>query len=242
MPRIYLTFSTTARANYYGERALAALRRLGDVTVNPLDRALDTAELIDAAHGCAIIVADRETPGTVELFRRSPDLVAFTRCAVDIRNVDVAAASECGVLVTRAGPGFVTSVAEWVIGVMIDLSRGITDAALAYRAGIMLQPSMGRELRNSTVGVIGYGSIGRYLLGGAILHQTAGWRFPLSTFCINVLGCFTLGALAGLAERHVVLTADARLFLFTGLLGGFTTFSALSFQPFTIVPRLPFSS
>ena len=150
---------------------MAALRRLGDVIVNPLDRALDTAELIDAAHGCAIIVADRETPGTVELFRRSPDLVAFTRCAVDIRNVDVAAASECGVLVTRAGPGFVTSVAEWVIGVMIDLSRGITDAALAYRAGIMLKPSMGRELRNSTVGVIGYGSIGRYLCELALSLQ-----------------------------------------------------------------------
>ena len=82
MPRIYLTFSETARANYYGERALAALRNLGDVAVNPLDRALGTAELIDAARGCAIIVADRETPGMAELFRRSPDLVAFTRCAI----------------------------------------------------------------------------------------------------------------------------------------------------------------
>jgi len=163
VPRIYLTFSKTARANYYGERALAALRRLGDVTVNPLDRALDTAELIDSARGSAIIVADRETPGTAELFRHSPDLVAFTRCAVDIRNVDVSAASECGILVTRAGPGFVVSVAEWVIGVMIDLCRGITDAALAYRTGTIPAPKMGRELRNSTLGVIGYGSIGRYL-------------------------------------------------------------------------------
>ena len=163
MPRIYLTFSQTARANYYGERALTALRKLGDVTVNPLERALDTAELIDASTGSTIIVADRETPGTAELFRHSPDLVAFTRCAVDIRNVDVAAASECGILVTRAGPGFVTSVAEWVIGVMIDLCRGITDAALAYRAGTVLAPAMGRELRHATLGVIGYGSIGRYL-------------------------------------------------------------------------------
>jgi len=163
VPRIYLTFSKAARANYYGERALTALRKLGDVTVNPLERALDTAELIDASTGSTIIVADRETPGTAELFRHSPDLVAFTRCAVDIRNVDVSAASECGILVTRAGPGFVVSVAEWVIGVMIDLCRGITDAALAYRTGTIPAPKMGRELRNSTLGVIGYGSIGRYL-------------------------------------------------------------------------------
>jgi D-3-phosphoglycerate dehydrogenase len=161
--RIYLTFSVAARANYYGEKALAGLRELGDVMVNPLDRALDTQELIEASRGCAIIVADRETAGTTELFRNSPILVAFARCAVDIRNVDVVAASENGVLVTRAGPGFVASVAEWVIGAMIDLSRRISDAAEAYRAGRVLVPTMGRELRHSTLGVIGYGSIGRYL-------------------------------------------------------------------------------
>ena len=182
VPRIYLTFSKTARANYYGERALAALRRLGDVTLNPLDRALDTVELISASTGSAIIVADRETPGTAELFRRSPDLVAFTRCAVDIRNVDVAAASECGILVTHAGPGFVTSVAEWVIGVMIDLCRGITDAALAYRTGRPLAPAMGRELRRATLGVIGYGSIGRYLCELALgLHMRVIVTDPVAT-------------------------------------------------------------
>jgi len=55
------------------------------------------------------------------------------------------------------------SVAEWVVGVMIDLSRGVTDAALAYRAGRVAAPSMGRELRQATLGVIGFGSIGRHL-------------------------------------------------------------------------------
>ena len=168
MSRIYLTFSVTARANYYGGKALASLCQLGEVVVNPLDRALDTGELIDASRGCAIIVADRETPGTGELFRNSPSLVAFTRCAVDIRNVDVTAASENGVLVTRAGPGFVASVAEWVIGVMIDLSRRISDATEAYRAGRVLVPAMGKELKHSTLGVIGYGSIGRYLCNLAL--------------------------------------------------------------------------
>ena len=74
-----------------------------------------------------------------------------------------AAASENGVLVTRAGPGFVVSVAEWVIGVMIDLSRRISDAVEAYRVGRVLAPTMGKELQEATLGVIGYGSIGRYL-------------------------------------------------------------------------------
>jgi D-3-phosphoglycerate dehydrogenase / 2-oxoglutarate reductase len=163
VPRIYLAFHVTARANYYGDKALAALRRLGDVVLNPLDRALDTAELIESSKGCSVIVADRETAGPAELFRSSPQLVAFTRCAMDIRNVDVAAASENGILVTRAGPGFIASVAEWVIGVMIDLSRGICDATEAYRAGRTPIASMGRELKHSTLGVIGYGNIGGYL-------------------------------------------------------------------------------
>ena len=163
MPRIFLAFSAVARANYYGDRALAGLRRIGEVILNDLERPLTSEELIAASAGCSLIVADRETPGTAELFRGSPALVAFTRCAVDIRNVDVAAASDAGVLVTRAGPGFVASVAEWVIGAMIDLSRGITDATIAYRAGRSVVPTMGRELGHSTLGVIGYGHIGRYL-------------------------------------------------------------------------------
>ena len=92
------------------------------------------------------------------------------------------------------------------------------------------------------VGLGGFlGSIGRYLLGGLVLQHSSGWRFPLSTFCVNVAGCFTLGALAGLAEKHVVLSFDARLFLFTGLLGGFTTFSAFSAEGIHLLRRGDFA-
>ena len=95
------------------------------------------------------------------LFERLPRLVAFLRCAIDIRNVDVAAASRAGVLVTQASAGFVAAVAEQVFGFMIDLSRRITDYASTYRAGEVPQAFMGRELKGSTLGVIGYGAIGR---------------------------------------------------------------------------------
>src|SRR5258706_9403775 len=118
--KIFLTFSSAARRDYYSDRALAGLRALGEVSLNATGRALDTGELIEAARGFEFIVSDRQTPGEGELFRRLPDLVAFSRCAIDIRNVDVAAASECGILVTQASAGFITSVAEWTIGVMID--------------------------------------------------------------------------------------------------------------------------
>lgn len=88
------------------------------------------------------------------------------------------------------------------------------------------------------VGLGGFiGSIGRYKLGGVILHHTAPWRFPLSTFAVNVLGCFVIGALAGLVENRDLFSPDTRLFLFTGLLGGFTTFSAFGYEGVFLLRR-----
>jgi len=163
MSRILLTHPRDTRDNYYGARALAGLRALGDVVLNAEARPLTIDEIIASAAECDVIVSDRQTPGYAELFRRLPRLVAFLRCAVDIRNVDVDAASDAGVLVTRASAGFMASVAEWIVGVMIDASRRISDAVSDYRAGRKPAPTMGRELRGATLGVIGYGQIGRYL-------------------------------------------------------------------------------
>lgn len=163
MTRIFLTHPEEARRLYYGERALAGLRALGEVRLNTSTRELSTRELIEAARGCTVIVSYRQTPGEAALFRGMPELVAFSRCAIDIRNVDVPAASEQGVLVTQASAGFIPSVSEWVIGAMIDLNRQISACTEAYHAGRLPVAAMGRELRGATLGVIGYGQISRYL-------------------------------------------------------------------------------
>lgn len=62
---------------------------------------------------------------------------------------------------TQASAGFVTSVAELLLGFLVDLSRGITQSAIAYRAGGVPAARTGRELKGATLGVIGYGAIGR---------------------------------------------------------------------------------
>ncbi|MFN0305943.1 MAG: NAD(P)-dependent oxidoreductase [Burkholderiales bacterium] len=164
MPRILLTHSPATLANYYGERALAGLRALGEVVLNPADTPHEGEALIAAARDCDLIVSYRQSPGPAALFERLPKLVAFLRCAIDIRNVDVAAASKAGVLVTQASAGFVTSVTELVVGFMVDLSRRVTQHASSYHSSIIPQAVMGRELRGSTLGVIGYGAIGRELV------------------------------------------------------------------------------
>jgi CrcB protein len=81
------------------------------------------------------------------------------------------------------------------------------------------------------------GSLARYRLGGFVLHHTANWRFPLSTFVVNLLGCALVGVLAGIAEHRHGLSPAARLFLITGFCGGFTTFSAFGFETVYLLRR-----
>ncbi|MDQ1080821.1 NAD(P)-dependent oxidoreductase [Pseudoroseomonas cervicalis] len=161
--RILLTHAPRARALYYGEAALQALAQHGTLRLNERDAPLDTAALLALAEGCDIIVADRLAAAPAALFAGLPQLAAFLRVAVDIRNVDVEAASRAGVLVCRATPGFVDSVAELALGLMIDLARGISDAVLAYRAGGAAPVRMGRQLSGATLGIIGHGAIGQRL-------------------------------------------------------------------------------
>src|ERR1700759_2347951 len=134
--KVLLTPTPDFRRQYYGERALQGLQAVAEVKLHE---------------------------GRGEIFPRLPRLRAMVRCAVDIRNIDVAAASAAGVLVPRAHAGFVPAVAELALGFMIDLSRGVSRATADYHAGRMSEVVMGRQLSGSRIGIIGYGSIGRYL-------------------------------------------------------------------------------
>jgi D-3-phosphoglycerate dehydrogenase / 2-oxoglutarate reductase len=163
MTRVLLTHTPQARQQYYGEPSLRGLQASAQVVLHEGADALDATGLVGAARDVDIIVADRLTEGPADIFAALPKLRAFVRCAVDIRNVDVTAASAAGVLVTRAGPGFVQSVAELALGFMVDLSRGVSRAAADYHAGRKPEIVMGRQLAGSSLGIIGYGSIGRYL-------------------------------------------------------------------------------
>ncbi|MEO5692164.1 MAG: fluoride efflux transporter CrcB [Usitatibacter sp.] len=82
-----------------------------------------------------------------------------------------------------------------------------------------------------------FGSVARYKMSGWILHHTVDWRFPAGTFAVNVLGCLVAGILAGIAVKHDMLSPETRLLLFTGLLGGFTTFSAFGLETMLLLKR-----
>jgi fluoride exporter len=75
------------------------------------------------------------------------------------------------------------------------------------------------------------GSVARFWLASAMTVLT-GPRFPWGTLLINVVGSFVIGLVAGmtLTPGRVGMHPDIRIFLMTGVCGGFTTFSAFSLQ------------
>jgi CrcB protein len=83
----------------------------------------------------------------------------------------------------------------------------------------------------------GLGSMGRYLLSGWFLHRFVAWQFPIGTFVVNVLGCLAVGILGALVVKHELFSPEARLFLFTGIAGGFTTFSAFGLETFYLLRK-----
>ena len=178
MPTVFVTHPSDKLDSYFGADALRRLQQIAVVRLNSAPRDLSLQELIAAARHCDVLIAYRQTPGPEALFSAWPRLAAFLRCAVDIRSVDVAAASAHGVLVTQASAGYVAAVSEWVIAVMVDLARGISRYARGFHEEAPLPGHLGRELRGASIGVIGFGQIGRYTAG---LARAFGMRVLVNT-------------------------------------------------------------
>ncbi|MDX9728654.1 MAG: fluoride efflux transporter CrcB [Bacteroidales bacterium] len=71
------------------------------------------------------------------------------------------------------------------------------------------------------------GSIARYLVSQLNLSVNF-HSIPVGTLAVNIIGCFVIGFLTGVADKSMILTAEWRLFLMVGICGGFTTFSAFA--------------
>lgn len=78
----------------------------------------------------------------------------------------------------------------------------------------------------------GIGTLARYVVSGLDYKHSLG-VFPVSTLIVNLSGSFVIGLLWGFSERFSV-SPNMRMFLFIGVLGGYTTFSALSLETFNL--------
>jgi CrcB protein len=79
------------------------------------------------------------------------------------------------------------------------------------------------------------GSVARWKVQGWVAGWTPASNIPWGTFAVNAVGSFAIGAVLTLALDRAVVSPNARLFLATGILGGFTTFSAFSWESFELM-------
>lgn len=85
------------------------------------------------------------------------------------------------------------------------------------------------------IGLAGFvGTLGRYGLSGVIAKRY-GETFPLGTLAVNLIGCFLVGLLFYLMQERFLVNQNVRTIILIGLLGGFTTFSSLGLQTFTLL-------
>lgn len=123
------------------------------------------AELIDALSDAEIAVTQM-APFTNEVFESCPDLRLISVCRGGPVNVDLEAATRAGVVVTYAPGRNAQAAAEFAVGLMLTTSRRIAEADRELRAGrwrgdFYAYSEVGVELGAATVGLVGYGAIGR---------------------------------------------------------------------------------
>ena len=125
--------------------------------------------LEDVIAGYDAIVIRSATKLTAEVLERAERLKVIGRAGVGVDNVDVAAATRRGIVVANAPESTVVSAAEHTIGLLVALARNIPQAHAALRAGRWERSRWGGvELADKTLGVLGFGRIGRQVARRAL--------------------------------------------------------------------------
>ncbi len=157
--------------NYDGEWERSQLRPMGVEFVDLHPRPGEVVQYLESVADADVLVvaAEQIDRATLEAL---PRLRLIIRLGVGVDNVDVAAATERGVIVANM-PGFCTrEVAEHAVALLLACVRGLTGYGEAFREGRWSREAVGemRLLRERTVGVVGCGRI-----GGEFLRLLRGW-------------------------------------------------------------------
>jgi CrcB protein len=80
-----------------------------------------------------------------------------------------------------------------------------------------------------------FGSAARFAISGLVQRLAPSALFPWGTLAVNLIGCFLIGLLFGWGETRQLFSAQSRLFLLVGVLGGFTTFSTFGLESINLL-------
>ncbi len=129
--------------------------------VKLISSGLQTKELLDCSIGCQGLIVRSGTKVTASFMQARPELAVVGRAGVGVDNIDVAAASQHGILVVNAPTGNTVAAAEHTLALMLALARHIPQAMGTLQQGRWeRQRFRGVELAGKTLGVLGLGRVG----------------------------------------------------------------------------------
>jgi len=140
------------------EEGIAVLRDCAQVDMKV---GLKAEEIIAIIGDYEALMVRSQTRVTAEIIEAGKKLQVIARAGVGIDNVDVEAATRCGVVVVNAPTGNTVSAAEHAVALMLALARNIPQANTVLKTGVWRRSDfMGTELRGKTLGIIGLGNVG----------------------------------------------------------------------------------
>ncbi|MEM3400031.1 MAG: hydroxyacid dehydrogenase [Candidatus Micrarchaeia archaeon] len=149
-------------SDHMGEDILDELSELGEVVYMPKNLEKE----IEDAH---VLIVRSGTKVTKELLKNAKRLELVVRAGVGVDNIDVKECERKGIKVANTPDASSISVAELTIGLMIALLRNIIKAHIQMTSGIWDRKALvGRELYGKTLGIIGFGRIGRKVAERAV--------------------------------------------------------------------------
>ncbi|MGH8672618.1 MAG: phosphoglycerate dehydrogenase [Burkholderiales bacterium] len=152
---------STSSFDVKNSKQLGILEKSGfEIVLNPHGRRLTESEVMELLHGDVVGMIAGVEPLTRKVLEASKNLKVISRCGNGLDSVDVDAANELGILVKITPDAPVVAAAELTMGLILDLLRKISLADRNIRNG-KWKPLMGNLLASQTVGVIGYGRIGK---------------------------------------------------------------------------------
>jgi len=152
----------------FSEKGLEILRRFDDIQVD-YQPGVKGDELLKAIADADALIIRSGTKVTAELIDQAPKLKAVGRAGVGVDNVDLPAAGKRGIVVMNTPGGNTIATAEHTIAMMMAMSRRIPQADAALKDGRWEKSkNIGVEVYRKTLGVLGYGNVGRIVVNRAL--------------------------------------------------------------------------
>ena len=177
-------------------------------------------DLVRALQGRQALLVRGATKVTADVIRACPDLRVVARAGTGLDNIDVAVAKERGITVLNTPAANAVTVAELTLGLMLAFERHIVGASSDLRGGRWEKTkyAAGREIAGKTLGLVGFGRIGREVASRAQAFEMNVVAYdPLITIWPSAFGrvrhAVALDELLPAADYvslHIPLTSDTR--------------------------------